>query len=60
LEIYSYNPPDGLACVEHQRREIAHRKRRQAKQSEDECDESRPPLIPTYGYHLGQGFVTSP
>ncbi|CAG8895609.1 unnamed protein product [Penicillium egyptiacum] len=47
LEIYSYNPPDGLACVEHQRREIAHRKRLQAEQREGEYDESLPPLIPT-------------
>ncbi|KAJ5516534.1 hypothetical protein N7527_008094 [Penicillium freii] len=47
LEIYSYNPPDGLACVEHQRREIAHRKRLQAEQREGESDESLAPLIPT-------------
>ncbi|KAB8276108.1 hypothetical protein BDV30DRAFT_235947 [Aspergillus minisclerotigenes] len=47
LEIYSYNPPDGLACVEHQRREVAHRKRLQAEQLDGEYDESLPPLIPT-------------
>jgi hypothetical protein len=46
LEIYSYNPPDGLACVEHQRRETAHRKRLQAEQRQGEYDESLPPLIP--------------
>ena len=46
-EIYSYNPQDGLACVEHQRCGIAYRKLLQAKRSEDECDKSRPPLIPT-------------
>jgi hypothetical protein len=47
LEIYSCNPPDGLACVEHQRREVAHRKRFHAEQREDEYDEYLPPLIPT-------------
>ncbi|KAB8217947.1 hypothetical protein BDV33DRAFT_193140 [Aspergillus novoparasiticus] len=47
LEIYLYTPPDGLACVEHQRREVAHRKRLQAEQRDGEYDESRPPLIPT-------------
>lgn len=26
MEIYSYSAPDALACVEHQRREIAYRK----------------------------------
>ncbi|KAJ5514624.1 hypothetical protein N7463_004176 [Penicillium fimorum] len=30
LEIYSYNPPDGLACVEHRCREVVHRKYLQA------------------------------
>lgn len=47
LEIYSYNPPDALACVEHQRREITHQKRLHAEQHE--CDEGKylPPLIPT-------------
>lgn len=47
LEIYSYNPPDGLACVEHQRHEVAHRRRLQAGQHEGEYDGSLPPLIPT-------------
>ncbi|KAK6814470.1 hypothetical protein RU639_009372 [Aspergillus parasiticus] len=47
LEIYSYNPPDGLACVEHQRREVAHRKRLQAEQRDGEYDECRSPSIPT-------------
>lgn len=42
LEIYSYNPPDGLACVEHQRREVAHRKRLHAEEREGEYDESLP------------------
>ncbi|CAI7600864.1 unnamed protein product [Penicillium pancosmium] len=47
LEIYSYNPLAALTCVEHQRREIAHRKPLHAKQHE--CDEGKllPPLIPT-------------
>ncbi|KAJ6186194.1 hypothetical protein N7519_007495 [Penicillium mononematosum] len=36
LEIYSYNPPDGLACVEHQRHEIAYRKRLHAGQGKDQ------------------------
>lgn len=47
LEIYSYNPPDGLACVEHQRREVAHRKRLHAEQRDGQYVESLPPLIPT-------------
>ncbi|RJE24129.1 hypothetical protein PHISCL_03564 [Aspergillus sclerotialis] len=48
LEIYSYNPPDPLACVEHQRREIVHRRRLHAdsNRSRDEL----PPLIPTLRY----------
>lgn len=48
LEIYSYNPPDSLACVEHQRREIAHRKCLHAdpNRSRDEL----PPLIPAIRY----------
>ncbi|KAJ5603247.1 hypothetical protein N7537_006203 [Penicillium hordei] len=58
LEIYSYNPPDGLACVEHQRREIAHRKRLQAEQREGEYDESLPPLIPTMRTGLEDEFMS--
>lgn len=57
LEIYSYNPPDPLACVEHQRREIAHRKCLYAdpNRSRDEL----PPLIPVFRYkcdEFGSGF----
>ncbi|KAJ5956923.1 hypothetical protein N7501_011202 [Penicillium viridicatum] len=58
LEIYTYNPPDGLACVEHQRREIAHRKRLQAEQREGEYDESLPPLIPTMRTGFEDGFMS--
>ena len=58
LEIYSYNPPDGLACVEHQRREIAHRKRLQAEQRQGEYDESLPPLIPTMRTGFDDQFMS--
>ncbi|KAJ6012425.1 hypothetical protein N7522_002780 [Penicillium canescens] len=58
LEIYSYNPPDGLACVEHQRREVAHRKRLQAEQREVDYDESLPPLIPTMKTGFGDEFMS--
>ncbi|KAJ9486695.1 hypothetical protein VN97_g6644 [Penicillium thymicola] len=58
LEIYSYNPPDGLACVEHQRREIAHRKRLQAEQREGGYDESIPPLIPTMRTDFEDEFMS--
>ncbi|KAE8340456.1 hypothetical protein BDV24DRAFT_133930 [Aspergillus arachidicola] len=58
LEIYSYNPPDGLACVEHQRREVTHRKRLQAEQRDGEYDESRPPLIPTMRTSFENQFMS--
>lgn len=58
LEIYSYNAPDSLACVEHQRREVAHRKRLHAKQREGEWDESLPPLIPTMQTGSGSKFMS--
>ncbi|OJJ00270.1 hypothetical protein ASPVEDRAFT_70519 [Aspergillus versicolor CBS 583.65] len=58
LEIYSYNPPDGLACVEHQRREVAHRKRLHAEQRAGEYDESLPPLIPTMRAGFQDGFMS--
>ncbi|BCS22505.1 uncharacterized protein APUU_30730S [Aspergillus puulaauensis] len=58
LEIYSYNPPDGLACVEHQRREVAHRKRLHAEEREGEYDESLPPLIPTMRTGFNEGFMS--
>lgn len=48
LEIYSYNPPDPLACAEHQRREIAHRKRLHAES--DRSRDELPPLIPAIRY----------
>ncbi|KAJ6066025.1 hypothetical protein N7499_012099 [Penicillium canescens] len=57
LEIYSYNPPDGLACVEHQRREVAHRKRLQAEQREGEYDQPLPPLIPTMRTGFNDQFI---
>lgn len=47
LKIYSYNPPNAFACVEHQRREIAHRKRLHAKQHERDEGKYLPSLIPT-------------
>jgi hypothetical protein len=58
LEIYSQNAPDGLACVEHQRHEIAYRKRLQAEQREGEHDESLPPLIPTMRTSLNDQFMS--
>lgn len=58
LEIYSYNPPDGLACVEHQRREVAHRKRLHAEQRTGEYDDSLPPLIPTMRTGFQDGFMS--
>ncbi|RMZ48625.1 hypothetical protein AFCA_008549 [Aspergillus flavus] len=58
LEIYSYNPPDGLACVEHQRREVAHRKRLQAEQRHGEYDESLAPLIPTMRTGFDDQFMS--
>lgn len=45
MEIYSYSPPDALACVEHQRREIAYRKRLHAQA--ENSPEVLPLLIPT-------------
>ncbi|KAJ5598593.1 hypothetical protein N7537_008677 [Penicillium hordei] len=53
LEIYSYNPPDGLACVEHQRHEVAYRKRLHAGQRED-----LPPLIPTMKIGFKDEFMS--
>ncbi|KAE8415525.1 hypothetical protein BDV36DRAFT_285315 [Aspergillus pseudocaelatus] len=58
LEIYSYNPPDGLACVEHQRREVAYRKRLHAKQHNGEYDKSLPPLIPTMRTGFNDQFMS--
>ncbi|KAJ5922317.1 hypothetical protein N7516_010020 [Penicillium verrucosum] len=45
MEIYSYSPPDALACVEHQRREIAYRKCLHAQT--ENSPEVLPLLIPT-------------
>lgn len=53
LEIYSYNPPDGLACVEHQRHEVAYRKRLHAGQRE-----GLPPLIPTMKIGFKDEFMS--
>ncbi|KAJ5519320.1 hypothetical protein N7453_001742 [Penicillium expansum] len=58
LEIYSCNPADGLACVEHQRREVAHRKRLHAEQREGEHDESLPPLIPAMRTSFDDQFMS--
>ncbi|CAI7659481.1 unnamed protein product [Penicillium palitans] len=52
LEIYSYNPLDGLACVEHQRHEVAYRKRLRAGQRE-----GLPPLIPTMKIGFKDEFI---
>jgi hypothetical protein len=46
IEIYTSNQADAFACVEHQRREIAHRKRLYA--DSDQPSNSVPPLIPTF------------
>ncbi|KAF9888569.1 hypothetical protein FE257_008501 [Aspergillus nanangensis] len=43
FEIYSYCPPDAFACIEHHRREIAHRKQQHTLGTEDP-----PPLIPQF------------
>ncbi|KAJ5090323.1 hypothetical protein N7532_009007 [Penicillium argentinense] len=56
LEIYSYKPSDGLACVEHQRREVAYRKR--LHQQEGKEDESLPPLIPTMQTSFKDQFMS--
>ncbi|OQE25534.1 hypothetical protein PENSTE_c006G06344 [Penicillium steckii] len=58
LEIYSYNPPDALTCVEHQRREIAHRKRLHAEQRQGQYDESLPPLIPSMRTGFDDQFLS--
>jgi hypothetical protein len=46
IEIYISNQADAFACVEHQRREIAHRKRLYT--DSDQPSNSVPPLIPTF------------
>lgn len=48
FEIYSYCPPDVFACIEHNRREIAHRKQQHQSGAPD-----LPPLIPQF-YGIGQ------
>ncbi|OQE26076.1 hypothetical protein PENFLA_c007G04539 [Penicillium flavigenum] len=58
LEIYLCNPPDGLACVEHQRHEVAYRKRLHAGQGEGEGNESLPPLIPTMRTGFKEQFMS--
>ncbi|CAI7568181.1 unnamed protein product, partial [Penicillium discolor] len=45
MEIYSYSPPDALACVEHQQREITYRKCLHAQA--EKSSEVLPLLIPT-------------
>lgn len=46
FEIYSYCPPDAFACIEHNRREIAHRKQQHRSGASDP-----PPLIPQFYGH---------
>ncbi|KAJ5427319.1 hypothetical protein N7465_002389 [Penicillium sp. CMV-2018d] len=54
FEIYSYCPPNGFACIEHNRNEIARR-----KQQDRSGVENPPPLIPRFirpGNYLTVGF----
>ena len=46
IEIYTSTPDDAFACVEHQRREVAHRKR--LYRDSEESSEYKPPLTPTF------------
>ncbi|OQE21359.1 hypothetical protein PENSTE_c012G08121 [Penicillium steckii] len=46
IEIYTSAQRDAFTCVEHQRHEVAHRKR--LYENREESSESRPPLIPTF------------
>lgn len=47
FEIYSYRPRNALSCVEHQRHEIAYRKRLHAEaEAAGQSTEALPPLIP--------------
>ncbi|KAJ5563285.1 hypothetical protein N7535_008449 [Penicillium sp. DV-2018c] len=51
FEIYSYRPPDGFACIEHNRLEIARRKQQHRHQSDSgvENQSQNPlPLIPRF------------
>ena len=43
FKIYSYCPPDAFACIEHHRREIAHRKQQHRSEASN-----LPPLIPRF------------
>lgn len=52
IEVYSYLPSDAFACVEHQRREIAHRKR--LHDNADGSSDFLPPLIPKVRYNKPQ------
>ena len=45
LEIYSYNPPDPLACVEHQCREFAYRVQVHPS-PRNSPEDTIPPLLP--------------
>lgn len=45
LELYTSIQPDGIACAEHQRREIAHRKKLHANADQNTDFDSLPPLI---------------
>ncbi|KAJ5980825.1 hypothetical protein N7481_008123 [Penicillium waksmanii] len=58
LEIYSYNPSDALSCVEHQRNEVAHRKRLHAERRGDEDDTILPPFDPYNATRLGDQFMS--
>lgn len=47
FEIYSYCPRNAISCVEHQRHEIAYRKRLHAEaEAAEKSTEALPPLIP--------------
>ncbi|CAI7648877.1 unnamed protein product [Penicillium pancosmium] len=58
LEIYSYNPSDALSCAEHQRGEVAYRKRLHAEQRGDVNDTILPPLIPTMRHGCDDQFMS--
>lgn len=60
IEIYTSTQKDAFACVEHQRREVAYRKR--LYENPEESSESRPPLIPTFSPAIrsSSGHVSDP
>jgi hypothetical protein len=59
IELYTSTQNDAFACVEHQRREIAHRKRLYA--DSEQPSNSFPPLIPTFNPNASSsGHVDDP